>query len=772
MTTAHPQLSDQFKAGDKVFMHVAKDEASEILLAATVLRTLESGVEIRFSEPTELGDTDVVNSADLTLVSESTEECNAAPQKTLLEHARDCVRRGWFVFPCYPKLKLPAGEVVPHGVKDATNDENQLRAWWDKNPNYNPAIALGPSNLVVYDFDSIKPFNNLPATFTVQTGREPVNDIAGIQKYFVGSCKTHAHIGGGGEVRSRGAYVLAPGAIHPSGNPYKIIVDIPLAPSPVQNEEVTKLSGPPVGTEKQEKLAAYIEDAFEVSGIDYQSRVAHGDGGLKWLIRCPWNAEHTSGKDFDTSSAVIMWPDGKKIYECKHAHCLGIRQWQQLREFMEQKVGRYLPFGDPFGGVTINSTPVGAKPQPAQVPDGSTSKPPQTGLAGIAREMTMRRADKFNAEVIPWLWPNRIVANNVNVFSGEPDQGKSLCWTDLVARLTTGRDFPDCSNDLGGPVDAVVMASEDDISSTIIPRLIAAEADLTRVHFAVVTENVSGTISEGIAALDRDLPTLNTLLEQLKQTGISIALIVVDPIIAFIGDADPNKDKEIRPIFSRMKTFSKKNGVAWLTVNHLNKNSNATSINRTSGAKSFVSAPRASWMFAADPDNQERRLMMKGKGNLVKQGLKTLAYRIVETFIEVNGKPFLDSKQRPVGVPRIVWDGESEHTADDVLQSAADPESRRSVKAEELIQKLLDESPTGVVLASTVYEAGELESPSILANKLKRAKAKLKVETFRFAERWYWAKGKTEMHAFKASGGVLISKSEQDNTLFEQEEAA
>lgn len=276
--------------------------------------------------------------------------------KTLLEHALDCVRRGWFVFPCYPRSKAPAGSVVPHGVLDASNDEAVVRSWWATNPNFNPAIALGPSGLVVYDFDSIKPFENLPPTFTVKTGRVEKDGIGGIQMYFRGSCKTHGHTGGGGEVRSRGAYVMAPGAIHPSGNPYAVVSDLPLADSPEKNQDESKPTAEAVGTDDQNAIGAYVEAAFHDCEIDYQARVANNEGGFKWFIACPWKSEHTTGKDFDTSTAVIMWPSGKLIYECKHGHCQGIRQWKQLREWMEAKVGHFLVFGGSQSGTVLFGT--------------------------------------------------------------------------------------------------------------------------------------------------------------------------------------------------------------------------------------------------------------------------------------------------------------------------------------------------------------------------------------------------------------------------------
>ena len=275
--------------------------------------------------------------------------------KKIFDSALDCLRRGWFVFPCYPKSKAPAGKVVPHGVKDASNDESRICEWWYIDPNVNPAIALGPSNLVVYDFDEIKPFENLSTTFTVKTGRIPADGIEGIQMCFAGSTNTHGHPCGGGEVRSRGAYVMAPGSIHPSGNPYVIVADFPLAPSPEQSEEVVKPSQPAIGTDEQERKATFVEEAFKASGIRYRSRVAH-EGGFMWLIICPWGLEHSEGEDFDSSSAVIMWPSGKLIYECKHKHCSGIRQWHQLRDWMQESAARFLQFGDPSADAIICET--------------------------------------------------------------------------------------------------------------------------------------------------------------------------------------------------------------------------------------------------------------------------------------------------------------------------------------------------------------------------------------------------------------------------------
>jgi hypothetical protein len=344
-------------------------------------------------------------------------ETPAPVQKTLLDYALDCIRRGWHVFPCKPNLKRPA---VTHGWKQATLDEAVVRGWWARNPNFNPAISLGPSNLVVYDFDSIKPFDNLPSTFTVKTGRIEKDGISGIQMYYSGSCKTHGHPGGGGEVRSRGAYVMAAGAVHPDGNIYRVIEDLPLAPSPEQNADTSEPAEPPIGTEDQNTLAGKIEEAFDLSGVEYQPRIEH-EGGFKWYIACPWRDEHTTGKDFDTSSAVIQWPSGKLIYECKHGHCQGIHQWKELRYRMQHDSGFVFSLG-------LDEPEV--KPE---VPAVVTADPKtwRSYFKSIT-ELDQGEVRMLIEEFLP---------EGTSFIGALPGEGKTLLALSMAKALTTGRPF-------------------------------------------------------------------------------------------------------------------------------------------------------------------------------------------------------------------------------------------------------------------------------------------------------------------------------------------
>ena len=156
-----------------------------------------------------------------------------------LENALRALRLGFKVFPCHPRSKKPAGEIVPNGVKDATHDEVIVRRWWSQNPDYNPGVTGGTivdcdhglnSNEEAQTFSQL---NHFPATLAVRTGRR---DAYGVQFHFAGQASRSGPYevnGVSGEVRAGNLYGMAPGAIHPdTGETYKIILDLPLAPCP------------------------------------------------------------------------------------------------------------------------------------------------------------------------------------------------------------------------------------------------------------------------------------------------------------------------------------------------------------------------------------------------------------------------------------------------------------------------------------------------------------------------------------------------------------
>jgi KaiC/GvpD/RAD55 family RecA-like ATPase len=90
---------------------------------------------------------------------------------TKLEAALTYASWGWHVLPLIPNDKRPASA---HGVHDATTDENQIRAWWAQNPNYNIGIAAGEkSGIVVFDIDPRNGGGDSWDDFTTEHGAVP-----------------------------------------------------------------------------------------------------------------------------------------------------------------------------------------------------------------------------------------------------------------------------------------------------------------------------------------------------------------------------------------------------------------------------------------------------------------------------------------------------------------------------------------------------------------------------------------------------------------------
>jgi hypothetical protein len=166
---------------------------------------------------------------------------------TMLDVALGCIARGWYVFPCWPRDKKP---MTSNGWKAATLDEAQVRAWWTRTPNANVAIATGPSELRVVDFDHGVTPEHFPTldTYAVRTGRRPEY---GLQLYYQddGTGKSlggWAMDGWTGDVRAAGGYVMAAGSVHPSGERYEVVHEAALSAVPswarelkaVRNERV------------------------------------------------------------------------------------------------------------------------------------------------------------------------------------------------------------------------------------------------------------------------------------------------------------------------------------------------------------------------------------------------------------------------------------------------------------------------------------------------------------------------------------------------------
>jgi hypothetical protein len=265
------------------------------------------------------------------------------------------------------------------------------------------------------------------------------------------------------------------------------------------------------------------------------------------------------------------------------------------------------------------------------------------------------------ADVIPrkvqWLWPGRIPLGKITVLDGDPDLGKSLLALDIAARLTQNKAMPDGTlSDLGEPRGVVLLSAEDDVADTIRPRLDAAGADIDRVVLLAYVKGSQGQRGPTIA----DLAAMEEAIRTTKA-----ALVVIDPLMAHLPDErDAHRDQDIRRALAPLVDLAASTGAAVLVIRHLNKGGGGNPIYRGGGSIGIIGAARAGLLVAPDPDapDSDRRILAVTKHNLAAEP-PALAYRV-----EV-----LD------GIPRIAWEGPTEHTAAGLLADRLPDEERSAL---------------------------------------------------------------------------------------------
>lgn len=236
---------------------------------------------------------------------------------------------------------------------------------------------------------------------------------------------------------------------------------------------------------------------------------------------------------------------------------------------------------------------------------------------------------------IDWLWEGRIPAGRITVLSGRPGGGKSFVTVDLAARISTGRLMPDGSQTQRGSV--LTIACEDNPADTIRPRLDAAGADPECVHLLSGIEVYDGKQTNeymfSLASVD--------MLEQTLEALPDCRLVIIDPIGSYIGgDTKTGSDNEVRAVLAPIAKVAERTGVAVLIVAHTRK-AEAVNIDDTvMGSRAFTGIARSVWHLLADPENDQRRLLLQGKCNIAPE-IDGMAFQIEgkPAFVTWNAEP-------------------------------------------------------------------------------------------------------------------------------------
>lgn len=302
---------------------------------------------------------------------------------------------------------------------------------------------------------------------------------------------------------------------------------------------------------------------------------------------------------------------------------------------------------------------------------------------------------------VEFLWPGRFILNRINVIAGMGDVGKDVFCSTVAACVTTGRDWPDGAPGRGVPGRVGIVSPEDEAADTIIPRLMAAGADLSKVR---IWSRKHSPSPDDISGLD---------------------LLIVSPLITLMGkDQQMNAEQDVRTFLELWQSSLSEKKVTVVATAHLSKKNDVSVVQRIMGSSAFANFVRSNWSIQRDDEDKTERLFMRLKANLSSDDVEGLKFRIEHIG------PWAQSIV-------CVWCGKTDKAPDEVMTAANGANGKKS--ASRWLEGFI-RSKGGMVQATVAIEAGVKEGFDEEAIKKARARDKrITAEKSGFTGgSWWW----------------------------------
>jgi len=328
-------------------------------------------------------------------------------------------------------------------------------------------------------------------------------------------------------------------------------------------------------------------------------------------------------------------------------------------------------------------------------------------------------AERLPPEPITWLWDGWLARGKVHLLAGSPGTGKTSVALALAATLTTGGRWPDGSTAAAGSV--LIWSGEDDPRDTLVPRLIACGADLSRIHFVG-----SVTEQDGIRAFDpaRDADLLRDHAAAMNPPP---ALLIVDPIVSAVA-GDSHRNAEVRRSLQPLVELATAVRCVVLGISHFTKGTAGRDpVERVTGSLAFGALARVVLATAkVSEEDGGGRILARAKNNLGP---------------DAGGFTYdLELPDHPgVQTTRVRWGAPLEGTARVLLgkaESVDDPDEHSALQeAKDFLTELLANGPLPAKqIKREADEAGHAERT------IKRAKAVLGIKARKagMKDPWLW----------------------------------
>jgi putative DNA primase/helicase len=370
----------------------------------------------------------------------------------------------------------------------------------------------------------------------------------------------------------------------------------------------------------------------------------------------------------------------------------------------------------------------------------------QAGGSAVTRaSVLLSCAADVAPESIVWLWPGWLPAGKLTLLAGSPGTGKTTLAIALAACVTTAGSWPDGSHcSKAGHV--LMWSGEDDLADTLVPRFMAAGADLRKVHFVRSVSDKNGELQPFDPS--HDIPLLGERLSDLGRAS----LLIVDPIVSAVS-GDVHRANDVRRNLQALVDMAAAHQCAVLGISHFAKGTKGSSpAERVIGSQAFVALARMV-LVAGKDEVAERRILARAKSNIARDD-GGVSYSLEQ--IETNG----------IEASRVVWGEQIEGTARDILGDVEETDSEKGPREEgkDFLLGLLADGPVSARELKKDADGAGFSWPTI-----HRAASELGVEKRKLGmkEGWVWALPKISAEEdFRKISTRYTVKSSEDRDIF------
>lgn len=711
---------------------------------------------------------------------------------TFKDIALPIAKLGIPVFPLLPKVKEP-----PPGMKfleEATTDPNRIEQWNVDNPNYNVAmLADGDFGFLEFDItDGIEkacaekhqPRLNTREQLSGKGGQhfifkmnddtkslgnrsvsQPCPCDCDKQEHQSHPCAiclvtTPHHHHEWFSFRARNKYLVGAGSIHPNGKRYKLTNDAIPSEMPAWLADWIRENSSPRKTTPKPREARLIHDEFNFEDfcLHYGIEVDFVRDGVWQVVKeCPgvgrrhrgskltaffWDGESLGWSCFAQACPTYGMTIGgliKLMNQSQNPYTKPI--WVEDEPFDKFDID-FLDIG--FDAKEADVTPISelpkSDPNPKTKEEPHKSEPTNPKLVLIGKienddehkMMVGVRASDITPKLFTWLWPD-VIPVALTLWVGKPDNGKTLSLLDLAARVSRGDKWPDGAININGPRTVLYAATEDNKQTTLVPRLMAVGANLENIVFPLYNRVQEKANKKDKYDCKINLKEDLKLLKQAVLDTPEIGLIILDPMNSYWPDVDENKAKEVAPVLEAIAKFCEETGVTVIGLIHHSKRTDTDALGKVLGSVRVGGIARAVWEISKEKgkDASEpgaiRMALVKGNVHKKRGGM---TYHIEGTPLVIEGQT--------TELPRVIWDGKLDKSADDLLeeqkQETFDGRDKKKILAKALITSRLANGPQK---ARDMYKAAEDEG--ISDRTMKTAVKELGILVFKEKDGWIWS---------------------------------